>query len=138
MQENGLDDPLSRMRLQLLKDGHFSRLPGQQRDLGLSQGMGQQQQQSLWTTSLQSASSSPNTWTSGANGVAQAPTIENQAVDKDLPMSRTLGGSSDAWPSTAGSTIASVDGQDPGNGVWSGGFFANEPHNIWSGGKHAP
>lgn len=133
-----MDDPLSRMRLQLLKDGHFSRLPGQQRDLGLSQGVGQQQQQSLWSTSLQSASSSPITWMSSANKAAQVPAAEDSAVDKTLPMSRTVGGSSDAWPSTAGTTIAPVDGQDTGNGLWTGGFFANEPHNIWSGGKHAP
>jgi hypothetical protein len=138
MQESGLEDPLSHMRLQLLKDGHFSRLPGQQRDLGLSQGVGQQQQQSLWSTSLQSASSSPSAWLSGVRGAAQSQAPEHKPVDKTLPMSRAVGGSSEGWPSTAGSTVNPLDGHDPASGLWSGGIFANEVHNIWSGGKPAP
>lgn len=140
MQESELNDALSRMRLQLLKDGHFSQLSGQQGDLAVSQaGLGlPQQMPHSWGPSLQSSSSSPGHWQPDPNGLGQY--AANRATDNgSQAMPPAIGaGSSDGWASSAGGHPVSADLSDQGNGLWGGGLYANDQHNIWSAGEAAP
>ena len=137
MQERELNDALSRMRLQLLKDGHFSQLTGQQRDLAISQGLGlPQQMPHSWGPSLQSASSSPYSWLPDVNGLSHLP--GNQGTAGTQPMLPAGAGSTDGGASSADPQLGPADLHDQGNGLWGGGLYANDPHNIWSAGEAAP
>lgn len=139
MQESELNDALSRMRLQLLKEGHFSQLPGQQRDGAIaSQGLGLPQQlPQSWGPVLQSTSSSPNSWLPEGNGLLQAP-ANRVATDRTQPMPLSVAGSSDGWTSTAGPQLGNADLPKQGNGIWGGGLFANDSSSIWSAGEPSP
>lgn len=140
MQESELNDALSRMRLQLLKDGHFSHLSGQQGDLAVSQaGLGlPQQMPHSWGPTMQSSSSSPGKWPPDTNGLGQYAT--DRAPDNgSQAMPPAIGaGSSDGWASSAGGLAVSADLCDQANGLWGGGLYANDLPSIWSSGEAAP
>ena len=130
MQEAELNEALSRMRLQLLKEGHFSQLSGQpQRDSGISQGLGLQQA-GQWGPSLQAPSSSTNGWLPDAGGLGQA----------GVAVSRTLqeqGAGSNAWSAPQMTAAGAPEPAEHAAGVWGGGLFASDPQKIWSGGARS-
>ena len=129
MQEAELNEALSRMRLQLLKEGHFSQLSGQQRDSGISQGLGLQQA-GQWGSTVQAPSSSTNGWLPDGSGLGQS----------GVAVSRTLqqqGAGSNAWTAPPMTIAGAPEPADHGAGVWGGGLFANDPQKIWSGGAYS-
>ena len=129
MQEAELNDALSRMRLQLLKEGHFSQVPTQQRD---SQGI--QQQQGHWGGGLQIPSSGTNGWLSDTGAMSQ-PVAPGA---RTLPTQPAVG-SPQSWSGAAASPVTAAgstpEGMDQAAALWGGGLFASDPQKIWSGGS---
>jgi hypothetical protein len=130
MQETELNDALSRMRLQLLKEGHFSQAPAQQRD-----SQGGVQQQGSWAAALQAPSSATIGWL--ADGGSSLP---GAAGPRTLAPQQSAG-SPQSWSGAAASPATAAastpEGADQAFAAWGGGLFANDPQKIWSGGELA-
>ena len=123
-----INDALSRMRLQLLQEGHFSQVP-QQRD---SQGI--QQQQGQWGGGLQVSSSGSNGWLADSGAISQ-PAAPGP---RTLP-TQPAAGSPQSWSGAAASPVTAAgstpEGTDQASALWGGGLFASDPQKIWSGGS---
>ena len=128
MQDTELNDALSRMRLQLLKEGHFSQASAQQRDTQAGT-----QQQGPWGAALQAPSSAGNDWLAdGSTSLPGAPGPRTLAPQQCAGSPQSWSGAAISPATAAASTPESAD---QAFAQWGGGLFANDPQKIWSGGE---